>query len=66
MTNERSRTVAIPLAFLRGGKFKADIWQDGGTANDVEHVVKLISNREVLHIHMRAGGGAAIAIKPLH
>jgi alpha-glucosidase len=65
MTNEQSRTVAIPLGFLGGGKFKADIWQDGGAANDVEHVVKSISNRDVLHIHMSAGGGGAIAIKPL-
>jgi alpha-glucosidase len=64
MTNEQSRTAAIPLAFLGEGKFQADIWQDGGTANDVEHVVKLISNRDVLQIHMSAGGGAAIAIKP--
>ena len=65
MTNEQSRNVAIPLAFLRGGKFKADIWQDGGTANDVEHVVKLVSNRDVLHVYLSAGGGAAIAIKPV-
>lgn len=66
MTNERSRTVVIPLAFLKVGKFKADIWQDGATANDVEHVVRSISNRDVLHIQMHAGGGAAIAISPIH
>lgn len=66
MTNERARTVAIPLAFLGKGKFKADIWQDGGSANDVEHVVKTISSRDVLQVPMSAGGGAAIAIRPDH
>jgi len=66
MTNEHSRTVAIPLAFLGGGTFKADIWQDGATANDVEHVVKSISSRDVLQIRMSGGGGGAITIKPVH
>jgi len=66
MTNEQSRTVAIPLAFLGKGTFQAEIWQDGNGANDVEHVVKSISSRDVLRIPMSAGGGAAITIKPLH
>jgi len=65
MTNAQPRTVAIPLAFLGNGKFSAEIWQDGATANDVDHVVKVITNRDVLHLQMRAGGGGAIAIKPL-
>lgn len=66
MTNETSRAVAIPLAFLGEGKFKADIWQDGATANEVEHVVKSISSRDVLQIRMSGGGGAAVTIKPVH
>lgn len=65
MTNEQSRVVAIPLAFLGEGKFKAEIWQDGDGANDVEHAARSVSNRDVLHIPMTAGGGAAIAIKPV-
>jgi alpha-glucosidase len=66
MTNEQSRTIAIPLAFLGGGKFKAEIWQDGAGPNDVEHVVKSVSGRDGLHVAMSAGGGAAITIKPVH
>jgi alpha-glucosidase len=66
MTNEQPRTVAVPLAFLGGGKFKAEIWQDGATPNEVEHVVKPVSDRDVLHLQMSVGGGAAIAIKPVH
>lgn len=65
MTNEQSRTVAIPLGFLGGGKFKAEIWQDGDGANDIDHVVKSVSAGDVLHVRMSAGGGAAIAIKPV-
>jgi alpha-glucosidase len=65
MTNEQPRTVAIPLTLLGKGKFSAEIWQDGATANDVDHVVKIVTNREVLHLEMRAGGGGAIAITPL-
>jgi alpha-glucosidase len=66
MTNEQARTVAIPLAFLGAGTFKAEIWQDGAGANDVEHVVKSVSSRDILDIPMSAGGGAAIIIKPVH
>jgi alpha-glucosidase len=66
MTDEQSRTVAIPLAFLGRGKFEVEIWQDGDGANDVEHVVKSVSKRDVLHIPLSAGGGAAITIKPVH
>lgn len=65
MTNEHSRTVAIPLGFLGGGTFKAEIWQDGEGANDVEHIVKSVSIRDVLQIPMSAGGGAAIILKPV-
>jgi len=65
MTNQQPRSVTIPLAFLGPGRFKADIWQDGAGANDVEHVVKSTSSRDVLHLRMSAGGGAAIAIKPV-
>jgi len=65
MTNEQARSIAIPLAFLKAGKFRAEIWQDGAGANDVDHVVKQVSSREVLHIRMSAGGGAAIVIKPV-
>ncbi|HWU79239.1 MAG TPA: glycoside hydrolase family 97 catalytic domain-containing protein, partial [Caulobacter sp.] len=66
MTNEQPRSVAIPLAFLGQGRFKAEIWEDGDGANDVEHVVKSVSNRDVLQLRMSAGGGGAIAIKPVH
>ena len=65
MTNEQPRTVAIPLDFLGGGKFRAEIWQDGDGPNDVDHVVKSVSKGEVLQVRMSAGGGAAIAIKPV-
>lgn len=66
MTNEQARTVAIPLAFLGGGRFKAEIWRDGAGPNDVEHVVKSVSGRDVLDIPLSAGGGAAIVIKAVH
>jgi alpha-glucosidase len=66
MTNEQARAVAIPLAFLGAGTFKVEIWQDGAGPNDVEHVVKSVSSRDVLDIPLSAGGGAAIAIKPVH
>jgi len=65
MTNEQPRTVAIPLAFLGAGKFAAEIWQDGVGPNDVDHVAKPVSSRDVLQVPLSAGGGAAIAIKPL-
>jgi alpha-glucosidase len=63
MTNEAGRTVDVPLSFLGRGEYQAEIWSDGKTANDVERAVRPVSKRDVLHIHMSAGGGGAVVIR---
>jgi alpha-glucosidase len=64
MTNEAGRTADVPLSFLGRGDYAADIWSDGGTANDVEHVARPVSRRDVLQIRMSAGGGGVAIIRP--
>ena len=64
MTNEEGRDVDIPLSMLGAGKYTASIWQDGASANDVEHVTRKATRGDSLHIRMSPGGGAAVILKP--
>ncbi|MEO6217964.1 MAG: glycoside hydrolase family 97 protein [Sphingomonas sp.] len=66
MTNEEGREVDIPLSMLGAGKYTASIWQDGASANDVEHVTKKVTRGDSLHIRMTPGGGAAVLLEPAH
>ena len=74
MTNWTARELEIALSFLRGGKYKADILEDGINADhfacDYRIVTRSASGGETLKAHLAPGGGwAAILsagkVKPL-
>jgi alpha-glucosidase len=64
MTNERARSVTIPLSFLGRGTYNATVWQDGSGPNDVERTVRKIRGSDSLTIKMSGGGGAAATFEP--
>jgi alpha-glucosidase len=66
MTNEMARNVNIPLSLLGPGRFEATVWQDGASTNDVERTTRQVTSRDTLSIQMKAGGGAAIHIRPIN
>lgn len=65
MTNEEGRDIEIPLRILGAGKYRATIWQDGTSANDVVRTTTDATRRDSLSIRMRPGGGAAVLLEPV-
>ncbi len=64
MTNWDARDLQIPLTFLGGGQFEAQIFADGADADKVPTSVA-ISKKQVkagdkLTIHLASGGGASV------
>lgn len=68
-TNENSRELDIPLSFLKKGKYKALIIQDGDDADyrtpDESYKTshRAVSPTDTLHVKIAPGGGACILIK---
>lgn len=68
-TNENSRKLDIPLTFLKKGRYKALVIQDGPTASYKkanEHINVLrkdVDSTDILQVELAPGGGACILIK---
>lgn len=62
MTNEEGRDIEVPLRILGTGKYRATIWQDGASANEVARTTTDATRRDSLNIRMSPGGGAAILL----
>jgi alpha-glucosidase len=61
MTNESSRRIRVPLNFLGGGAWQAQIWQDGDDMNSVRTATSAVTSRQSLALTL-AGSGGAVAI----
>ncbi len=68
MTDWTPRTLEIPLAFLPGGPFTAEIYRDADDA--AEHPDKVtieklaVTKSSTLTLKLAPGGGAAVRIAP--
>lgn len=68
-TNENARELTIPLTFLKKGKFKAMIIQDGDgadyrTRTESYKISKInVSQTDSVHVKLAPGGGACIMIR---
>ncbi|MEM9573069.1 MAG: glycoside hydrolase family 97 protein [Pseudomonadota bacterium] len=72
VSDENTRILDIPLAFLDGQKYEATIYKDGESAHwlanpyPFDRVVKTVERDEVLSLKLAPGGGAAIALIPVN
>ena len=64
MTAEQGRTQKVPLRFLPRGKYRATIWQDGATPNDVHRSERTVTSRDVLKLKLSPAGGAVVTLEP--
>jgi alpha-glucosidase len=68
MTNEKDRELSLGLSFLSGGKYKAEILQDGINADhfatDYRTVTRSVSGGETLKVQLAPGGGWAAILTP--
>ena len=55
----------VPLGFLPPGRYRATIWQDGATPNDVARVEREVGAGDVLELKLASAGGAAVILEPL-
>ena len=60
-----SPTQSVPLRFLPPGKYRATIWEDGATPNEVVRAERVVSASDVLQLRLAPAGGAAVIIEPL-
>ncbi|MEM7329408.1 MAG: glycoside hydrolase family 97 protein [Pseudomonadota bacterium] len=71
VSDEQARTVDIPLTFLDGQTYEANIWADGESADwrsnpyPLNKTVTRVTSTEILTLHLAAGGGAAIQLIPV-
>ena len=54
----------VPLRFLGAGKYRATIWEDGATPNDVTRVEREVGAGDVLTLKLASAGGAAVILEP--
>ena len=64
MTNETGRTVAIPLSFLRSGKWSATSWQDGSSPMDVVRSAVPATPGDTLELRLAPSGGGVVRLSP--
>jgi alpha-glucosidase len=62
--DEATTTKQVKLDFLPAGRYKATIWEDGATPNNVTTREVDVSGRDTLPLQLAAAGGAAVIIEP--
>ncbi|KQW93686.1 glycosyl hydrolase [Massilia sp. Root418] len=55
----------VALGFLPAGRFRATVWEDGGTPNEVRRVEREVTAAEVLSLRLAPAGGAAVILEPV-
>lgn len=70
-TDESERVIELPLDFLPGGNFQAEIVEDGEGAHyltnreTLQVSAKQVTNKDVLRLKLAPGGGACVTFKSL-
>ncbi|HYG35301.1 MAG TPA: glycoside hydrolase family 97 catalytic domain-containing protein, partial [Clostridia bacterium] len=63
LTDSNARTMAVPLDFLKRGRWDLRLWKDAGDSNvNAEHIAteeRLVQANEALSIHLAPAGGFA-------
>jgi alpha-glucosidase len=59
---EEGHSQKVPLSFLQQGRYRATVWEDGASANDVRRSERTVTSRDVLTLNLSAAGGAAVIL----
>jgi len=62
MTNEAGRTVTVPLDFLKGGSYIAEVLQDGENVNALTKTEHILDAGKILTLALAPSGGAAVKL----
>jgi alpha-glucosidase len=58
------RTERVSLRFLPAGRYRATVWEDGDTPNEVRRVEREVTAGDVLSLRLASAGGAAAILEP--
>jgi alpha-glucosidase len=61
---KEGRSERVSLGFLPAGRYRATVWEDGGTPNEVKRVEREVKAGGVLTLRLASGGGAAVILEP--
>jgi alpha-glucosidase len=63
MAADEARTEQVGLRFLPPGKYRATVWEDGATPNELRRSERTVTARDTLDLHLAAAGGAAVVLE---
>ena len=55
----------VSLRFLPAGRYRATVWEDGATPNELRRVQRLVRAGDLLPLHLAPAGGAAAILEPI-
>ena len=62
MGNEKEREISLPLGFLGDGRFKAKIYEDGGSPRTLNESAREVTKADTLTLKLAPSGGAAVRL----
>ncbi|KQV90396.1 glycosyl hydrolase [Massilia sp. Root351] len=62
---EGRKTGSVPLRFLPAGRYRATVWEDGGTPNELRRRELGVTAGDTLTLHLALAGGAAVVLERL-
>ncbi len=63
ITDERARTVTLPMSFLEPGRWKLRAWTDGASPTALDRRAGVIGADKRLIVRLAANGGAALVLE---
>ena len=65
MTSDDARTERVALRFLPSARYRATVWVDGRTPNEVDRTARIVTPADILQLPLAAAGGAVVRLEPL-
>jgi alpha-glucosidase len=62
---KEGRVERVSLNFLPAGRYRATVWEDGATPNDVSRVEREVTAKDVLPLRLASSGGAVVILEKL-
>ena len=59
----QGRVESVPLRFLPAGRYRATIWEDGATPNELRRVEREVNAKDVLPLRLAPAGGAVAVLE---
>jgi alpha-glucosidase len=59
------RVERVSLGFLRAGRYRATVWEDGGAPNEVRRSERMVTAGDTLSLRLASAGGAAVILEPI-